>query len=50
MTLEWTTRPEWLPAVTLNQQVTHIHAVEAEDTKRVGGSVTPLLDNPKATV
>jgi hypothetical protein len=33
ITLEWTGRPEWLAAVTLNQQVTHIHAADlvAED-------------------
>ena len=49
ITLEWTTRPEWLPSVTLNQQVTHIHAVEAEDGKSVGGSATAFLDNQKST-
>ena len=49
ITLEWTTRPEWLPVVTLNQQVTHIHATEAEDGKRVGGSATGFLDNQKST-
>src|SRR5215813_14546851 len=50
ITLEWTTRPEWLPAVTLNQQVTHIHAdVQVEDRKHIGGSVNPFLDNPKST-
>src|SRR5262245_953647 len=43
ITLEWTTRPEWLPAVTLNQQVNHVHAAGVEDGKRVGGTVTPLL-------
>src|SRR5215831_9501734 len=49
ITLEWTTRPEWLPSVTLNQQVTHIHAdIQVEDKKRVGGSVNPFLDNPKS--
>src|SRR5262245_27967550 len=49
ITLEWTARPEWLPAVTLNQQVTHIHTVEVEDGQGVLGSVTPLLDNPTST-
>jgi len=50
ITLEWTTRPEWLPSVTLNQQVTHIHATDgADDAKRVGESVTSLLDNQKST-
>jgi len=49
ITLQWTTRPEWLPNVRLNQQVTHIHAdVQVEDRKRVGGSVNPFLDNPKS--
>jgi len=50
ITLQWTTRPEWLPNVTLNQQVTHIHAdVQVEDRKHIGGSVNPFLDNPKST-
>jgi hypothetical protein len=37
ITLEWTSRPEWLPNVTLNQQVTHIHAADVgvEDGRRV---------------
>jgi hypothetical protein len=37
ITLEWTGRPEWLPNVTLNQQVTHIHAADVgvEDGRRV---------------
>src|SRR5262245_29506199 len=49
ITLEWTTRPEWLPDVTLNQQVTHIHSVEIEDMERVDGSATAFLDNQKST-
>ena len=49
ITLEWTTRPEWLPDVTLNQQVTHIHSVEVEDMERVDGSATAFLDNQKST-
>ena len=49
ITMQWTTSPDWVPTVTLNQQVTHFHAVEAEDMKRVGRSTTPFLDNPKST-
>jgi hypothetical protein len=30
ITLQWTTRPEWLSSVTLNQRITHIHAVHLD--------------------
>ena len=32
-----------------DQQVTHIHAAEAEDGKHVAGSATGFLDNQKST-
>ena len=47
--LEWTTRPEWLSSVTVNQQITHIEVDGVEDGKRIGGSVGPFLDNQKST-
>jgi hypothetical protein len=30
ITLQWTTRPEWLSSVTLNQRITHIHVVHLD--------------------
>jgi hypothetical protein len=48
--LQWSSMPEWLPSVTVNQQITHIHAVDGvEDEKRIGGSVAPFFDNQKST-
>jgi hypothetical protein len=50
ITLEWTTRPEWLSSATVNQQITHIHEVDGvEDGKRIGASAAPFLDNQKST-
>jgi len=49
ITLEWTTRPEWLSAVTVNQQITHIAVDGVEDGKRIDGSVAPFLDSQKPT-
>jgi len=49
ITLEWTTRPEWLSSITVNQQITHIEVDGVENGKRTGGSVGPFLDNQKCT-
>ena len=38
ITLQWTTRPEWLSSVTVNQQITQIAIDGVEDGKRIGGS------------
>jgi hypothetical protein len=49
ITLEWTTRPEWLSSVTVNQQINHIAIDGVEDEKRLDGSVAPFFDNQKST-